>query len=128
MYKLIRSLLFRLPAELSHDIALQAMNLGERVGLLAILAAKTKKYAVPKTVMGIDFPHVVGLAAGLDKNADYADALQALGFGWLELVFSMFRKWYHTKMLMFTHVGCNVAMPSSRDVQVTSSKRALLTR
>ena len=85
MYKLIRSLLFRLPAELSHDIALQAMSVGERVGLLGILAASTKKYAVPKTVMGIDFPHVVGLAAGLDKNADYADALQALGFGWLEL-------------------------------------------
>jgi dihydroorotate dehydrogenase len=35
--------------------------------------------------MGIEFPHTVGLAAGLDKNADYADALQALGFGWLEL-------------------------------------------
>ena len=85
MYKLIRSLLFRLPAELSHDIALQAMSVGERVGLLGTLAANTKKYAVPKTVMGIDFPHVVGLAAGLDKNADYADALQALGFGWLEL-------------------------------------------
>ena len=69
MYKLIRSLLFRLPAELSHDIALQAMSVGEHVGLLGILAAKTKKYAVPKTVMGIDFPHVVGLAEGLDRKS-----------------------------------------------------------
>jgi dihydroorotate dehydrogenase len=31
--------------------------------------------------MGIDFPNPVGLAAGLDKNGDYIDALAALGFG-----------------------------------------------
>lgn len=85
MYKLIRSLLFRLPAEFSHDVALKAMRLCERLGVLGVIAANTKLNSIPKTVMGIEFPHTVGLAAGLDKNADYADALQALGFGWLEL-------------------------------------------
>lgn len=85
MYRLIRSLLFRLPAEFSHDVALKAMRLCERLGVLGVIAANTKLNSIPKTVMGIEFPHAVGLAAGLDKNADYADALQALGFGWLEL-------------------------------------------
>jgi len=85
VYKLIRSLLFRLPAEFSHDVALKAMRLCERLGVLRVIAANTKLNSIPKTVMGIEFPHTVGLAAGLDKNADYADALQALGFGWLEL-------------------------------------------
>ena len=85
MYKLIRSLLFRLPAEFSHDVALKAMRLCERLGVLGVIAANIKLNSIPKTVMGIEFPHTVGLAAGLDKNADYADALQALGFGWLEL-------------------------------------------
>ena len=85
MYRLIRSLLFRLPAEFSHDVALKAMRLCERLGVLGVIAANTKLNSIPKTVMGIEFPHTVGLAAGLDKNADYADALQALGFGWLEL-------------------------------------------
>ena len=85
MYRLIRSLLFRLPAEFSHDVALKAMRLCERLGVLRVIAANTKLNSIPKTVMGIEFPHAVGLAAGLDKNADYADALQALGFGWLEL-------------------------------------------
>jgi dihydroorotate dehydrogenase len=85
VYKLIRSLLFRLPAEFSHDVALKAMRLCERLGVLGVIAANTKLNSIPKTVMGIEFPHTVGLAAGLDKNADYADALQALGFGWLEL-------------------------------------------
>ncbi len=35
--------------------------------------------------MGLRFPNPVGLAAGLDKDARYVDALAALGFGWLEV-------------------------------------------
>ena len=35
--------------------------------------------------MGIAFPNPVGLAAGLDKNGDYIDALGALGFGFIEI-------------------------------------------
>jgi dihydroorotate dehydrogenase len=38
-----------------------------------------------RTVMGIRFPNPVGLAAGLDKNGEYIDALAALGFGFLEI-------------------------------------------
>src|SRR5262249_35567924 len=37
------------------------------------------------TAMGLDFPNPVGLAAGLDKNGEYVDALAALGFGFLEI-------------------------------------------
>lgn len=61
------------------------MNATQRLGLSGLLAAKLDAYAQPKTVMGITFPHIVGLAAGLDKNADYIDALDALGFGFLEV-------------------------------------------
>ncbi|MGN6575489.1 MAG: dihydroorotate dehydrogenase (quinone), partial [Nocardioides sp.] len=35
--------------------------------------------------MGIDFPGVLGLAAGFDKNAEGIDALAALGFGFVEI-------------------------------------------
>lgn len=35
--------------------------------------------------MGLTFPHVIGLAAGLDKNGDYLDALAKLGFSFIEL-------------------------------------------
>ncbi len=38
-----------------------------------------------RTVMGIDFPNAVGLAAGLDKNADYYDHLAEFGFGFVEV-------------------------------------------
>ena len=35
--------------------------------------------------MGIDFPSVLGLAAGFDKNAEGVDALAGLGFGFVEI-------------------------------------------
>jgi dihydroorotate dehydrogenase len=35
--------------------------------------------------MGLQFPNPVGLAAGLDKNGDYIDALASLGFGFIEI-------------------------------------------
>jgi dihydroorotate dehydrogenase len=40
---------------------------------------------LPVTVMGLEFPNPVGLAAGLDKNADHLDALGNLGFGFIEV-------------------------------------------
>lgn len=36
-------------------------------------------------LMGLPIPNPVGLAAGLDKNGDYIDALSALGFGFIEI-------------------------------------------
>jgi len=39
----------------------------------------------PRMVMGLPFPNPVGLAAGLDKNADCFNALGALGFGFVEV-------------------------------------------
>jgi dihydroorotate dehydrogenase len=35
--------------------------------------------------MGLEFPNPVGLAAGLDKDADHIDALARLGFGFIEV-------------------------------------------
>ena len=42
-------------------------------------------FSQPRTIMGLTFPNPVGLAAGLDKNGDYIDALGALGFGFIEI-------------------------------------------
>ncbi|MFA7554777.1 MAG: quinone-dependent dihydroorotate dehydrogenase [Spongiibacteraceae bacterium] len=83
MYSLLRSLLFTLPAETSHHLSLASIKLLGRLKLSALFAAKP--VAKPVTVMGLEFPHAVGLAAGLDKNADYIDGLAALGFGFIEV-------------------------------------------
>lgn len=82
MYKLLRDALFLFPAETSHHLALDALKLAGKTGLLGKPQAIPGK---PVSVMGLNFPNPVGLAAGLDKNGDYIDALAALGFGFIEI-------------------------------------------
>lgn len=83
MYDLIRNLLFRLPPEQAHHVALRAMDISNQLGLLEKFSPKVP--VAPVDVMGIRFPNAVGLAAGLDKNAQHIDALAALGFGFIEV-------------------------------------------
>jgi len=83
MYSFVRNLLFRLPTETSHYLALDALQLAARLHISSCIAKPVP--ARPITVMGIDFPNPVGLAAGLDKNGDYIEGLAALGFGFIEI-------------------------------------------
>ena len=82
LYSLARTALFQLDPELAHALALKSLAaLGPGAALLGAGADPGEA----KRVMGIDFPNPVGLAAGLDKNGVYIDALAALGFGFLEI-------------------------------------------
>ncbi|APE31769.1 dihydroorotate dehydrogenase (quinone) [Halomonas aestuarii] len=83
MYSLARSLLFRLDAETAHGVALSGLDLAGRLGLAPRLGGG--RVEDPVELMGLRFPNRVGLAAGLDKNADHLDALGALGFGFVEV-------------------------------------------
>jgi dihydroorotate dehydrogenase len=83
VYSLLRPLLFSLDAEKAHHLTLESLRLAHGLGLLSLYAGK--QVNDPVTVFGIEFPNRVGLAAGLDKNADYIDALGALGFGFVEV-------------------------------------------
>jgi dihydroorotate dehydrogenase len=81
-YSLLRPLLFRLDAETAHRVTLSALDGLRYFGLPH---AARRPAACLRRVMGIDFPNPVGLAAGLDKNAEHVDALAALGFGFIEV-------------------------------------------
>jgi dihydroorotate dehydrogenase len=83
MYTLLRPLLFALDAESAHHLTLESLQLTARTGVIRVCTQPA--VATPLTIMGIEFPNPVGLAAGLDKNGDYIDALSALGFGFLEI-------------------------------------------
>ena len=80
-YRLLRPLLFTLDAELAHAFTLKALRLLQPLGLPLNRVAQCES----RTVMGLKFPNPVGLAAGLDKNGDYIDALAKLGFGFIEV-------------------------------------------
>ena len=83
MYGLIRPLLFRLDAERSHHLTLDSLQAASKLGLTKLLPQPPA--CRRRRVMGLDFPNPVGLAAGLDKNGAYIDALAALGFGFIEV-------------------------------------------
>ena len=77
LYSLLRPLLFSIDPELAHDISLGLLQRFHRL-------LPDRRIDKPVRVMGLDFPNPVGLAAGLDKNADYLDGLVKLGFGFIE--------------------------------------------
>src|SRR5215813_10462376 len=83
MYALLRPLLFALEAETAHHFTLESLRKLHRLGFLR--AARPAPDACARNVMGIRFPNPVGLAAGLDKNGEYIDALATLGFGFIEI-------------------------------------------
>jgi dihydroorotate dehydrogenase len=82
LYALARSALFRLDPEVAHGVALKSLA---ALGAGAKLLGAGSEPREARRVFGIDFPNPVGLAAGLDKNGEYIDALAALGFGFLEI-------------------------------------------
>ncbi len=82
MYSLLRELLFLLPPEMSHHTALRALKLAYQLGLNGKAEALI---GTSVEVMGIRFPNRVGLAAGLDKNAEFINALASCGFGFIEV-------------------------------------------
>ena len=82
-YSLLRSALFSLPPETAHDLSLDWLSALNRLGIVRPFMPDVVND--PVTVMGITFPNRVGLAAGLDKNAEHIDGLATMGFGFIEV-------------------------------------------
>jgi dihydroorotate dehydrogenase len=82
LYPLFRPLAFALDPETAHDVALRALDVAALARMPNLVLPATVH--APVTTMGLEFPNRVGLAAGLDKNAEHIDGLAALGFGHLE--------------------------------------------
>ncbi len=73
----------RIDPERAHHLGFRAVRAG--APLLRASHAATGVEGRPVEVMGLRFPHPLGLAAGFDKNAVGIDALGALGFGHVEI-------------------------------------------
>ncbi|WP_404334878.1 quinone-dependent dihydroorotate dehydrogenase [Sphingomonas sp. MMS12-HWE2-04] len=77
----LQSLLFRLDAETAHRATIAALRGWGAIG--APLGRAVERAGV--TLAGLHFPNRIGLAAGLDKNAEAVPGLFALGFGAVEV-------------------------------------------
>jgi dihydroorotate dehydrogenase len=82
LYSLARPCLFSLDAESAHHLTLSSLKKADALGLTRLLPRPPRD---ERQVMGLSFANPVGLAAGLDKDGAYIDALAALGFGFIEI-------------------------------------------
>jgi dihydroorotate dehydrogenase len=78
LYPILRPLLFLLDPESSHRLTFKLLPLYS--------AHRTRRLPeLPVTLAGLTFKNPVGLAAGLDKNAECIGPLAGFGFGFVEL-------------------------------------------
>jgi dihydroorotate dehydrogenase len=77
---LLRPLLFRLPAETAHELALHSLSLVPT----GLIAKRFDNPALRIERFGLTFRNPIGLAAGFDKNGIALQPLAALGFGFIE--------------------------------------------
>jgi len=86
LYPLLRSALFLLDAERAHEGAVCASQLaGEMLALLSLESEPPTSRRLERRILGLRFPHPIGLAAGFDKNGVAPHLWSALGFGFAEL-------------------------------------------
>lgn len=84
----IRPLLFCLPPETAHHWTMTALQIFSTLpfgpAVIKLFVGKAP-HSEPIVVSGLTFQNPIGLAAGLDKNAEAVAALGALGFGFMEV-------------------------------------------
>lgn len=83
MYELAKAWLFRKDAEQAHELTLNLLSRYAHTPLAMFWRQKVSPK--PVKVMGITFPNPIGLAAGLDKNAECIEAFAQMGFGFIEV-------------------------------------------
>jgi dihydroorotate dehydrogenase len=83
---LLRPILFRLPPETAHELALHSLSLALQPRVIRNLLAKRFNRSPFGKLQrfGLTFANPVGLAAGFDKNGIALQGLAALGFGFIE--------------------------------------------
>ena len=80
MYSLFKSALFRINPEAAHDLTINSLQmLGQCLGAVGPIPGRSC------VIAGLQFSNPIGLAAGLDKDAQAVSGLSRLGFGHLEV-------------------------------------------
>lgn len=81
---LLRPLLFSLPPETAHELALHSLSFAPKL-TRSLLGDRFKRSPFGKLKrFGLSFANPVGLAAGFDKDGIALESLAALGFGLIE--------------------------------------------
>ncbi|ELY87322.1 dihydroorotate dehydrogenase 2 [Natrialba hulunbeirensis JCM 10989] len=88
LYSRVRPLAFTLPAETAHDLGKRTLRAAQSTRPTRAALSTAYQYDHPTLTVDLfdtTFPNPVGIAAGFDKNAEVTHALEALGFGFVEI-------------------------------------------
>jgi dihydroorotate dehydrogenase len=88
VYKIIRSFLFLFQPETAHRLVFNSIKCLFKLPFCKAIFKKLYFFEDPglsTEIFGIRFPNPVGLAAGMDKDAELIDELAAIGFGFIEI-------------------------------------------
>ncbi|HET7000418.1 MAG TPA: quinone-dependent dihydroorotate dehydrogenase [Puia sp.] len=88
MYKWLRFFLFLFPPESVHHFSMFVLNMISATGpgrYFLRKAFSVNDISLQRSFAGLSFKNPVGLAAGFDKNAQYLQSLETLGFGFIEI-------------------------------------------
>lgn len=83
LYPIVRPALFKLDPERAHELTFQQLRFISGTPLEGLIRQNLPSR--PVSCMGLSFKNPLGLAAGLDKNAECIDAFAAMGFGFVEV-------------------------------------------
>ena len=83
LYPIVRPALFKLDPERAHELTFQQLRFISGTPLEGLIRQSLPSR--PVNCMGLTFPNALGLAAGLDKNAECIDAFGSMGFGFVEV-------------------------------------------
>ncbi len=88
LYSQVRPLAFKLPAETAHDLGKRTLRGAQSTWPTRTALSFAYQHTDPALevdLFGTTVPNPVGVAAGFDKNAEVTHALEALGFGFVEI-------------------------------------------
>jgi dihydroorotate dehydrogenase len=88
LYPFLRDILFKFDPEAVHYFSMNQLKTicSTSIGKQIVSANFSGNHpALQKDVFGLHFKNPIGLGAGFDKNALYLNALEALGFGFVEV-------------------------------------------
>ena len=84
--KVFRPILFLLPPEKIHHLTFKFLNTASLIpGLIPLVFGRAGRIEKSVKIMGLEFSHPIGMAAGLDKDGVVIKPMKKLGFSFLEL-------------------------------------------
>lgn len=84
IYKLLKPILFSFEPEFTHDLISNILKKTSKISSSFKRLFTYESHHLKRTIWNIEFPNILGLAAGFDKTGELYEVLSYFGFGFIE--------------------------------------------